>query len=76
MAADVQRQLLQGGAFLYPADLKYPEGRLRLLYEAAPLALLWELAGGEAYCSSDGQRILARRIKVCLSVGIVRMSCI
>jgi len=59
MVADVSRQLLQGGCFLYPADKKYPKGRLRLVYEAVPLAFMWERAGnGKAYANIKGERIL------------------
>lgn len=53
LVADFHRNLLSGGIFLYPADSKSPQGKLRLLYEAAPLALLAELAGGRA---TDGRR--------------------
>lgn len=54
--ADIHRILLHGGLFLYPADTKNPEGKLRLLYELNPLGMLIEQAGGLA---SDGaQRIL------------------
>lgn len=47
---DLHRILLKGGAFLYPADGRpgYAEGKLRLLYEAVPIALLIENAGGFA----------------------------
>ncbi|EAN90785.1 putative fructose-1,6-bisphosphatase, cytosolic [Trypanosoma cruzi] len=48
MVADVHRTLLYGGIFCYPSDLKRPEGKIRLLYEAAPLAMLVEQAGGKA----------------------------
>lgn len=50
---ELHRILLQGGAFLYPADSRkgYEQGRLRLIYEAAPIAFLIEQAGGKA---SDG----------------------
>jgi len=48
LVADFHRNLLSGGIFLYPADEKSPKGKLRLLYEAAPLALLVEQAGGAA----------------------------
>ena len=51
--ADLHRILISGGIFLYPADPEHPMGKLRLLYECAPLALLIENAGGRA---SDGQR--------------------
>jgi fructose-1,6-bisphosphatase I len=53
MVADVHRTLLTGGIFMYPADDRNPSGKLRLLYEAAPLALIMEQAGGLA---SDGRR--------------------
>jgi fructose-1,6-bisphosphatase I len=54
--ADLHRILVSGGIFLYPADCENPTGKLRLLYECAPLALVIEHAGGAA---SDGvSRIL------------------
>jgi len=53
LVADFHRNLMSGGIFLYPADAKSREGKLRLLYEAAPLALLVEQAGGAA---TDGRR--------------------
>jgi fructose-1,6-bisphosphatase I len=53
LVADFHRNLLYGGVFLYPADKKNRSGKLRLLYEAAPLAMIAEQAGGAA---SDGQR--------------------
>ncbi len=53
LVADFHRNLLSGGIFLYPADQKSPKGKLRLLYEAAPLALVAEQAGGLA---TDGRR--------------------
>jgi len=56
LVADFHRTLLYGGIFLYPADRKSPTGKLRLLYECAPLAFICEEAGGMA---SDGkQRIM------------------
>ncbi|HEY9704354.1 MAG TPA: class 1 fructose-bisphosphatase, partial [Allocoleopsis sp.] len=48
LVADMHRILFQGGVFLYPGTIKKPEGKLRLLYEAAPLAFLVEQAGGKA----------------------------
>eukprot|EP00948_MAST-09A_sp_MAST-9A-sp1_P004248 g4248.t1 len=60
MVSDVHRPLFQGGSFLYPEDLKYPNGRLRLVYEAMPMAFLFEKAGGKAYASTDGKRILQK----------------
>ena len=53
LVSDVHRNLLYGGIFLYPADKVNPNGKLRLLYEANPLALIVEQAGGAA---SDGRR--------------------
>lgn len=53
LVADFHRNLLYGGLFMYPADDKNPCGKLRLLYEAAPLAMICEQAGGRA---SDGAR--------------------
>ncbi|RME22049.1 MAG: class 1 fructose-bisphosphatase [Deltaproteobacteria bacterium] len=48
MVADFHRNLLYGGVFMYPADRKNPNGKLRLLFECAPLAFLAEQAGGAA----------------------------
>lgn len=48
MVADVHRTLFYGGIFIYPADKKSPTGKLRLLYEAAPMAFLMVQAGGLA----------------------------
>jgi fructose-1,6-bisphosphatase I len=48
MVADFHRTLLRGGIFLYPTNTDYPEGRLRLLYEANPIAFIAEQAGGMA----------------------------
>jgi len=53
LVADFHRNLVTGGIFLYPADTKNPQGKLRLLYEAAPLAMVAEQAGGFA---TDGHR--------------------
>ena len=56
LVADFHRNLLRGGIFVYPGDSKSPNGKLRLLYEAAPLSFVIEQAGGKA---TDGrQRIL------------------
>jgi fructose-1,6-bisphosphatase I len=48
MVSDIHRILFQGGIFLYPNTRKYPKGKLRLLYECAPLAFVVEQAGGKA----------------------------
>jgi fructose-1,6-bisphosphatase I len=51
--ADIHRTILQGGLFMYPADEDSPQGKLRLMYEANPMAMIIEQAGGKA---SDGCR--------------------
>ena len=56
LVADAHRTLLKGGIFAYPADRKSPNGKLRLLYEANPMAFLFEAAGGRA--STGKGRIL------------------
>ena len=56
LVADFHRNLLYGGVFLYPADKVNPNGKLRLLYEAQPLAFLAKEAGG--YASTGEQAIL------------------
>jgi fructose-1,6-bisphosphatase I len=48
LVADVHRMLLGGGIYLYPGEVDKPEGKIRLLYEANPLALVVEQAGGRA----------------------------
>jgi fructose-1,6-bisphosphatase I len=48
LVADFHRTLLKGGVFLYPPTDKAPKGKLRLLYEARPLAMIAEQAGGAA----------------------------
>jgi fructose-1,6-bisphosphatase I len=53
LVADFHRNLLYGGIYMYPGDTKSPRGKLRVLYEAAPLAFIAEQAGGAA---SDGGR--------------------
>ncbi len=60
LVADFHRNLIKGGIFLYARDRKStdkPEGKLRLLYEASPLAMVVEQAGGRAV-TDDGRRIL------------------
>jgi len=59
MVADVHRTLLDGGIFMYPADMTdpaRPKPKLRLLYEVAPMAFLAEQAGGRA--STGTERVL------------------
>lgn len=56
MVADVHRNLIKGGIFMYPGTIDKPKGKLRLLYECNPFAFIVEKAGGKA---TDGrQRIL------------------
>ncbi|OJK04192.1 fructose 1,6-bisphosphate 1-phosphatase [Aspergillus aculeatinus CBS 121060] len=57
MVADAYRTLLYGGVFAYPADKKSPKGKLRILYECAPMAMLFENAGGLAV-NSRMERLL------------------
>jgi fructose-1,6-bisphosphatase I len=57
MVADVHRILLKGGVFLYPPTKKAPEGKLRLMYEANPMAMIIEQAGGKAFAAC-GQRVM------------------
>lgn len=56
LVADFHRNLLRGGVFCYPAEVEKPEGKIRLLYEAGPLAFLAEQAGG--YASNGYEPIL------------------
>ena len=59
LVADFHRNLLKGGIFIYPGTNQSPEGKLRLLYEANPLAFVAEQAGGVA---TDGlTRILDKQ---------------
>lgn len=53
LIADFHRTLLKGGVFMYPPNDEYPHGKLRLLYEANPIAFIAEQAGGRA---TDGTR--------------------
>ncbi|XP_006364135.1 fructose-1,6-bisphosphatase, cytosolic-like [Solanum tuberosum] len=53
MVADVHRTLLYGGIFLYPADKKSPNGKLRVLYEVFPMSFLMEQAGGQAFTGKE-----------------------
>ncbi|EPS33519.1 Fructose-1,6-bisphosphatase [Penicillium oxalicum] len=60
MVADAYRTLLYGGIFAYPADKKSPKGKLRILYECAPMAMVFENAGGLAVNSR-----MERLMEVC-----------
>ncbi len=57
MVSDIHRIMFHGGIYLYPSTRKYPLGKLRLLYECAPLAMIVEQAGGSAI-TCDLKRIL------------------
>lgn len=56
LVADFHRNLLRGGVFCYPAEIDKPRGKIRLLYEAGPLAFIAEQAGG--YASDGSQSIM------------------
>ena len=56
MVADFHRTLLRGGIFMYPPTDRHPQGKLRLMYEANPIAWIAELAGG--FATDSRQRIL------------------
>ena len=56
MIADVHRNLIKGGIFMYPTTIDKPKGKLRLLYECNPLAYIVEIAGGKA--TNGKERIL------------------
>jgi len=56
MVADIHRTLIKGGVFFYPPTKTSPDGKLRLMYEANPMAMLLEQAGGKAFAGK--QRIL------------------
>mmetsp|Transcript_16279 Transcript_16279/g.38431 ORF Transcript_16279/g.38431 Transcript_16279/m.38431 type:complete len:343 (-) Transcript_16279:228-1256(-) len=61
MVADIHRTILYGGIYLYPADNKSPKGKLRLLYEGIPMAMIIEQAGGIAstgYFQGKIQRVM------------------
>ncbi|MDR2821176.1 MAG: class 1 fructose-bisphosphatase [Desulfovibrio sp.] len=59
LVADFHRTLIYGGIYMYPADANKPDGKLRLMCEASPLAFLAEQAGGKA---SDGSRRILERV--------------
>ena len=73
MVSDIHRILFQGGIFLYPNTRKYPHGKLRLLYECNPMAMIVEQAGGRAI-TCGLERILAVPVtnihqKVTIAIG-------
>ncbi len=49
LVADFHRNLIAGGIFLYPGDNRNPDGKLRLLYEASPMAFIAEQAEGRGH---------------------------
>jgi fructose-1,6-bisphosphatase I len=53
MVADLHRNLIKGGIFMYPGTIDMPKGKLRLMYECNPFAFIVEVAGGKA---TDGER--------------------
>jgi len=57
MVSDVHRTILYGGIYLYPADKKEPNGKLRVLYEGFPMAMIVEAAGGAASCGMFKGRV-------------------
>jgi fructose-1,6-bisphosphatase I len=63
LVADFHRTLIKGGVFLYPPTIKAPRGKLRLLYEANPLAFIAEQAGGVA---TDGRERILDKIPTAL----------
>ena len=56
MVADMHRTLILGGVFIYPPTETYAKGKLRLMYEANPMAMIVEQAGGKAFAGT--RRIL------------------
>ena len=57
-AESLVHTLLKGGVFFYPPTAKAPEGKLRLMYEANPMAMILEQAGGLAFVGGDRRKIL------------------
>jgi fructose-1,6-bisphosphatase I len=62
MVSDIHRIMFQGGIFLYPNTRKYPQGKLRLLYECNPMAMIIEQAGGRAV-TAPLERVLDLEVK-------------
>lgn len=58
--ADFSQILHRGGFFAYPSTKKSPKGKLRLSYEAAPMAFIWEQSGGASYDGSKGSLLDAK----------------
>lgn len=77
MVSDIHRILFQGGIFLYPNTRKYPQGKLRLVYECNPLSFIVEQAGGKAM-TCQLQRILDLKVnhlhqRVTIAIGSPQM---
>lgn len=77
MVSDIHRIMFQGGIFMYPNTRKYPKGKLRLLYEGNPMAMIVEQAGGQAI-NSQLNRILDLEVrdlhqKVTIAMGSLSM---
>ena len=70
MVADVHRTLVKGGVFLYPPTRQNPKGKLRLMYEANPMAMIVEQAGGVAVAPAVAEGEPPARILDILPVGI------
>ena len=76
LVADFHRNLIKGGIYIYPSTAKAPKGKLRLLYECNPLALIAEQAGGKAsngYSSIIGMQPEALHQRVPFFVGSKKM---
>lgn len=72
LVADLHRCLIDGGLYLYPGDRQHPNGKLRLLYECAPLAYVAEQAGGAATVGETAvldMRIESPHQRVPLAIG-------
>lgn len=65
---DIHRSLLYGGIFMYPADKKSTQGKLRLLYECNPIAFIVEQAGGQAVRVGGGRPV--QRVREVVPVEI------
>lgn len=77
MVSDIHRILFQGGVFLYPNMIDFPNGKLRLLYECNPMAMIVEQCGGKATTCS-GERILDQEVtglhqRVSIAIGSPQM---
>lgn len=58
LVSDVHRTLLKGGVFMYPKTTRNPKGKLRLMYEVNPMALIMQNAGGLAVCESKSPLLI------------------